>query len=83
MPRKDERATTKVGLGGFTTLRVYYVDFPPNYPGEGWYWGVGRVHFGPFKTEAAAKRNALEELPKMFEAALQEVYKLKNRRSRK
>lgn len=78
----DKPKPTEIGLGGFTALRVYFVDFPPSFPGQGWYWRVGRVHFGPFKTEAEAKRNALEELPKMFEAGLQTLYNLQRSRSR-
>lgn len=79
----DKPKPTEVDLGGFTALRVYFVDFPPSFSGQGWYWRVGRVHFGPFKTENAAKINALEELPKMFEAGLQTLYTLKRRKSRK
>ena len=68
---------TKVDLGGFTSLRVYFVDLPPQVSGGGWYWGIGRTHYGPFKDEPTAKRDALVTIPGLLELASATMQRLK------
>lgn len=73
-------ARAKIDLGGFTALRVYFVAGPEGEKWTGFYWSIGRHTAGPFPSETAAKKDALEEVPRRLGEAVETMKRLKSKK---